>query len=171
MALLAGSLSEVFFQKAAKSYQETGAYWPALRFNLVVSGGLALAILFATLLLARWAIGIYLGPGWAPVGDVLVLLAPMMAARFVFITISAAPLVTGRTRWLLVANATLALSMAAIFILAKIRSLSFEAYLQLFSIGTAGLYAVLAAAISLTAYRHYRIPKPKGASARPASDR
>jgi O-antigen/teichoic acid export membrane protein len=155
MALLAGSLSEVFFQKAAKSFQSDGVYWRPLRFNLVVAGGLAAIIFVLTLLLARWAVDIYLGSHWAPVATVLVILAPMMAARFVFITISAAPLVTGRTGWLLAANAALAAAMAGIFGFAKWRGLTFEAYLGLSSIGTAIIYLLLVTIIVATAYRRY----------------
>lgn len=158
MALLASSLSEVFFQKAAKSFQLTGAYWQPLRFNLVIAGGLAAAILIATLLLARWAVDIYLGSQWGPVADVLIILAPMMAARFVFITISAAPLVTGKTGWLLAANALLALSMAGVFLLAKWRGADFETYLALSSLSTAIIYFLLVSAITITAHRRYREP-------------
>jgi O-antigen/teichoic acid export membrane protein len=156
MALLAGSLSEVFFQKAAKSFQLTGSYWPPLRFNLAVAGSLAAAIFVATLLLARWAVHIYLGSQWGPVADVLIIMAPMMAARFVFITVSAAPLVTGRTRWLLGANAALALSMTVIFLLAKWWGAAFETYLTLSSISSAIIYFALIAVIGLTAYRDDR---------------
>jgi O-antigen/teichoic acid export membrane protein len=167
MALLAGSLSEVFFQKAAQSFQSGGGYWRPLRFNLVVAGGLAAAIFVLTLLLARWAVDIYLGKHWAPVADVLIILAPMMAARFIFITVSAAPLVTGRTGWLLAANATLALAMAAIFGLAKWRGLDFETYLSISSIGTALIYLLLVAAIATTAYRRYREPPDQSARSSP----
>lgn len=160
MALLAGSLSEVFFQKAAKSFQAEGVYWRPLRFNLIVAGGLAAVIFALTLLLARWAVDIYLGSHWAPVATVLIILAPMMAARFVFVTVSAAPLVTGRTGWLLAANAALAASMAAIFAFAKWRGLTFEAYLGLSSISTAVLYLLLVAQIVATAYRRYREVSP-----------
>ena len=164
MALLAGSLSEVFFQKAAKSFQSDGSYWRPLRFNLVVAGGLAAIIFALTLLLARWAVDIYLGKHWAPVATVLIILAPMMAARFIFVTVSAAPLVTGRTGWLLAANAVLAASMAAIFGFAKWRGLTFEAYLGLSSISTAILYLLLVAAIVATAYRRYRGPSAQSAA-------
>lgn len=158
MALLAGSLSEVFFQKAAKAYQSSGGYWGPLRFNLVVAGASAAAIFALTLLLARWAVGIYLGLHWGPVADVLILLAPMMAARFIFITVSAAPLVTGRTGWLLAANALLALIIAGVFGLAKWRDMGFEEYLSLSSISTAMVYLLLVTIIATTAYRRYREP-------------
>lgn len=158
MALLAGSLSEVFFQKAAKAYQSSGGYWRPLWFNLAVAGGASGVIFGLTLLLAHWAVDIYLGPHWGPVATVLILLAPMMAARFIFITVSAAPLVTGRTGWLLAANAALALAMAGIYGLAKWRGLSFEAYLSLSSLSTAALYLSLVAIIAATAYRRYREP-------------
>jgi O-antigen/teichoic acid export membrane protein len=154
MALLAGSLSEVFFQKAAKSFQLGGSYWRPLRFNLLVAASLAGLILILTLLLARWAVSLYLGPHWAPVAGVLIILAPMMAARFVFVAISAAPLVTGKTGWLLAANAGLALTMVGIFIFAKWQGLGFEAYLSLSSIGTAIIYVILVFLIATNAYRH-----------------
>jgi lipopolysaccharide exporter len=156
MALLAASLSEVFFQKAAQSFRSTGGYWNPLRFNLVIAGGLAVVIFAATLLFAHWAVDIYLGSKWGPVANVLIIIAPMMAARFVFVTISAAPLVTGRTGWLLAANALLALVMIFVFALAKLLGLDFATYLSMSSLGMAFLYLMLIAAITITAYRHYR---------------
>ena len=61
MALLASSMSEVFFQKAAQSHNRDGAFWKPMRFNLIVAGSLAVVIFAATLLLARIAVRIYLG--------------------------------------------------------------------------------------------------------------
>jgi O-antigen/teichoic acid export membrane protein len=154
MALLAGSLSEVFFQKAAKSFRLGDGYWQPLRFNLVVAGGLASVIFVLTLLFARWAVDLYLGSHWRPVAEVLIILAPMMAARFVFVAISAAPLVTGRTGWLLTANAGLAATMVGIFIFAKCRGLDFHDYLKVSSYGTAAIYLVLVISIATSAYRY-----------------
>lgn len=156
MALLAGSLSEVFFQKAAQSYRATGAFWQPLRFNLIVAGGLAAAVMIATLLLARIAVDIYLGPGWDPVATVLILVAPMMAGRFLFHAISAAPLVIGRTAWLLAANALLALVPTAIYGLAKLRGLEFAHFLGLMSGAMSVLYAGLIALIAWQVRRSYR---------------
>ena len=156
MALLAGSLSEVFFQKAAQAYHATGSFWQPLRFNLRVAGALAAAVLVATLLFARIAVDLYLGPGWGPVATVLIVLAPMMAGRFLFVAISAAPLVTGRTLWLLAANALLALVPAALYGLAKWSEIEFVAFLSLMSTAMTVVYAGLIALIALQAYRSYR---------------
>ena len=156
MALLAGSLSEVFFQKAAQAYHATGSFWQPLRFNLVVAGGLAAAVLVATLVLARIAVDLYLGPGWGPVATVLIVLAPMMAGRFLFVAISAAPLVTGRTLWLLSANALLALVPTAIYAFAKWTDIEFVAFLGWMSAAMSLLYAGLVALIVLQAQRTHR---------------
>ena len=160
MALLAASLSEVFFQKAAQSFRTTGGYWSTLRFNLGVAGCLAFLIFIATLLLSHWVVDIYLGPKWGPVADVLIIIAPMMAARFVFVTVSAAPLVIGRTGWLLAANAVLALAMTAAFAVSKWWGFNFETYLAVSSLSVAAIYLALVAAIATTAYRHYRTDAP-----------
>lgn len=156
MALLASSLSEVFFQKAAQSFHSDRTFWKPLRFNLIVAGSFALLIFVATLLLARIAVQIYLGPDWDAVATVLIILAPMMAARFLFVAVSSAPLVTGHTRSLLTANATLALVPIAIYGLGKWRGLEFEAFLGLMSAALSVLYAGLIALIALHVRRSYR---------------
>ena len=156
MALLASSLSEVFFQKAAQSFNSDRTFWKPLRFNLILAGGFALVIFIATILLARVAVRIYLGPEWDPVATVLIILAPMMAGRFLFVAVSAAPLVTGHTRWLLAANGALAAVTFAAYLAARFLGLGFSDYLILSSASVAMLYATMVVMIAVVTYRRYR---------------
>lgn len=156
MALLASSLSEVFFQKAAQSFNSDRTFWKPLRFNLILAGGFALVIFIATILLARLAVRIYLGPEWDPVATVLIILAPMMAGRFLFVAVSAAPLVTGHTRWLLAANGALAAVTFATYLAARFKGLGFTDYLILSSVSVGILYAATVVTIALVTYRRYR---------------
>jgi O-antigen/teichoic acid export membrane protein len=156
MALLAGSLSEVFFQKAARAFHSEGAFWKPLKFNLAVAGGFALLILVLTVLLARFAVRIYLGADWDPVATVLIILSPMMAARFLFITVSAAPLVTGHTGRLLAANAALAAVTVVAYLVALQWNLGFTDYLALTSVLVSSLYSVIVAGIAIQTHRNYR---------------
>ena len=96
------------------------------------------------------------GSHWGPVADVLIILAPMMAARFVFITVSAAPLVTGRTGWLLARQCGLALAMAGVFLLAKCTRRRFRNLSHALQPEQAIIYLLLVAAITRPAHRHYR---------------
>ena len=147
MALLAGSLSSVFFQRAAKAHREIGSFLPLLNFNLGLGTALAGTIWIAKLVLSKWAIGVYLGSEWGSVADVLILLAPMMACRFVFITVSATPLVLGQTRWLLGARIALGAGCIGTFAAADMLDATFPQYLELTSIVVAGIYVVLIAGI------------------------
>jgi O-antigen/teichoic acid export membrane protein len=158
MALLASSLSEVFFQKAAQSVNSDGTFWKPMRFNLLVAGGFSLLIFIATILLARIAVRIYLGAEWDPVATVLIILAPMMAGRFLLVALASAPLVTGHTGWLLAANLALAAATVGAYVAAKILSLGFTDYLALSSWLSAALYALVIAVIVANTYRRYRRP-------------
>jgi len=153
MGLIAGSMSSVFFQRAAKLYRETGSFTDPLHFNLKIGVALAALIWIAKLLLSEWAVDIYLGSKWKHVAEVLILLAPMMALRFVFISVSATPLILGRTLWLLGARISLAAVCLATFALANSLQMSFPAYLQLTSIAIASVYAVLVGTIWFQASR------------------
>ena len=158
MALIASSLSEVFFQKAAQSYNLDRTFWKPLRLNLLVAGSLALLILIATIVLARIAVRIYLGAEWDPVATVLIILAPMMAGRFLLVALSSAPLVTGHTGWLLIANLALAGATVGAYVAAKFLSLSFTDYLTLSSGLSAALYAIMIAVIVTYTFCRYRRP-------------
>lgn len=158
MALLASSMSEVFFQKAAKSFHAHGTFWKPFRVNLLVAGGLAFVIMVATILLARVAVGFYLGRHWDMVATVLIILAPMMAGRFLFVAVASAPLVTGRTSFLLASNATLAAATLLVYLVARATKLGFTEYLTVASLVIATLYATIVTAISVQTYRRYRRP-------------
>ena len=99
---------------------------------------------------------IYLGADWDPVATVLILLAPMMAGRFLFVAVSAAPLVSGHTGRLLAANALFAAATVGAYLVADSRALGFNDYLALWSGLLATLYAMMIAAITATTYRFYR---------------
>ena len=82
----------------------------------------------------------------------------MMAGRFLLVALSSAPLVTGNTGWLLIANAALAAATVGAFVVAKWLALGFTEYLALSSWLAAALYAITIAAIVIHTYRRYRRP-------------
>jgi O-antigen/teichoic acid export membrane protein len=147
MALIAGSLSSVFFQRAAKAHRETGSFTSLLNFNLALGSLIAGLIWIAKLIASSWVIDLYLGSAWAAVADVLILLAPMMALRFVFITVSATPLILGQTLWLLGGRVALAAGMIGTYVAAEFLQANFLQYLQLTSIVIAVIYTLLIAGI------------------------
>jgi O-antigen/teichoic acid export membrane protein len=156
MAVFANSLSEVYFQRAARAFQEEGRFWSNMRFNIAVAGTLAIAIFLPMALVARPVISIYLGAEWTAVAEVIIALTPMMALRFVYITISSTPLLIGKPHWLLIGNVVLALTMLGSFALAKILTLDFSQYLWLSSLTSAacyGAYIIWFATVTLRRYR------------------
>jgi O-antigen/teichoic acid export membrane protein len=140
MAVFANSLSEVYFQRAARAFQQEGSFWKEMRLNIAISAALALAIFLPMALVARPVIAIYLGREWIAVAEVVIALTPMMGLRFVYITISSTPLVIGKPQWLLMGNILLALTMLASFSLARVMELDFQQYLTLSSLTSAMCY-------------------------------
>jgi lipopolysaccharide exporter len=141
MAVFGNSLSEVYFQRAARAFKEEGRFWDKIRFNLAIAGALAVAIFVPMAIIARPVIAVYLGRDWTEVAEVIIALTPMMALRFVYITISSTPLVIGKPQWLLIGNIILAGTMVGSFALAKVLTLDFSQYLILSSLTSAACYS------------------------------
>jgi O-antigen/teichoic acid export membrane protein len=104
LQLFNDSLSQIFFQKAARAQEERGHFWSETRFNLLTSGSLSVAILVLILLFARPFTELYLGRTWRPAADMLVLLAPMLAMRSLAMSIGTTVFVLRRAHWLFVHN-------------------------------------------------------------------
>src|SRR3954452_12076156 len=81
LQLFNDSLSQVFFQKAARARERTGHFWPELRFNLIAMSLVAVATMTGIWVLARPVIDLYLGRQWTPVATMLMVLAPMLGIR------------------------------------------------------------------------------------------
>ncbi len=117
LQLFNDSLSQVFFQKAARAQEETGGFWTQMKFNVLVSGLLSLGVLVGIWLFARPFITLYLGRDWAPAADILLILAPMLAMRSLCMSIATAVFVLKKPSWLLfhnIANAAVLLVAYAI---------------------------------------------------------
>ena len=156
LALISGSLSEVFFQKASASYRRTGGFWKEVRLNILSTAALSLVIFVPMALLARPVFGFAFGEQWLPAADLLVLLAPMLAVRFVSASIQTAPLVIGRASWLLAQNFGLIAAIALAFGLAKREGLAIESYVLLTSLLMAAVYGAFLLFVALTVRRRYR---------------
>lgn len=104
LQLFNDSLSQVFFQKAARSQEETGGFWAQMKFNVLVSGLLSIGVLVGILIFAQPFITLYLGKNWEPAADILLILAPMLAMRSLCMSIATAVFVLKKPSWLLFHN-------------------------------------------------------------------
>ena len=104
LQLFNDSLSQVFFQRAARAFEERGEFWQEFRFTLLWSGLISLVMLFGMLFLARPVLAIYLGPGWDLAATILIIMAPMLAIRSVTMSLATTVFVLRRPAWLLFHN-------------------------------------------------------------------
>lgn len=104
LQLFNDALSQVFFQKAAQAQEERGSFWNEMKFNVLTSGLLSLAVLIGVWLFARPFITIFLGPRWAPSATILLILAPMLAMRGLCMSVATAVFVLRRPGWLFAHN-------------------------------------------------------------------
>jgi lipopolysaccharide exporter len=111
LQLFNDSLSQVFFQRAARAQEQRGEFWDEFRFTALASGAISLAMLAGLVLFARPVIAIYLGPQWELAGEILVILAPMLAVRSVTMSLATTVFVLKKPSWLLWHNVA---SVAAI---------------------------------------------------------
>lgn len=156
LSLISGSLSDVFFQKASASYRRCGAFWSELRFNITTASFLSLVIFVPMALLAPPLFRIVFGQRWLTAADMLVLLVPMLAVRFVSATIQTAPLVVGKANWLLAQNIGLVTVMLIVYGAAKVVQLPIHSYLLMTSLLMALVYGCNVAFIAWTVNRSYR---------------
>lgn len=115
LQLFNDSLSQVFFQRAARAQEERGEFWAEYRFTLLASGAISLAMLVGMLLLARPVLAIYLGPGWDMAATILIIMAPMLAIRSVTMSLATTVFVLKKPAWLLYHNMAGVVAIAGAF--------------------------------------------------------
>jgi len=115
LQLFNDALGQVFFQKAARSQERTGSFWSEMKFNVVTSGAISVAVLVGIWLLATPFITLYLGRQWAPSAQMLLILAPMLAMRSLCMSVATAVFVLKRPQWLLYHNLANAAVQGAAF--------------------------------------------------------
>jgi O-antigen/teichoic acid export membrane protein len=155
LAMFSASLSQVFFQKASKSYCATGVFWLEMRLNLAMAACLGLVIFSVLIAFSEVFIAIYLGEAWSATSDILVALSPMIAANFVYSTISVAPLVIGRPKILLLVRLGLCGVMVGAFLVSYFQSLPITEYLLLHSFMSCFIYLVFIVSICLLVKKQY----------------
>lgn len=128
------SLSQIFFQKAARAQEERGSFWRETKFNLLVSGVLSGGALVAILLLARPVITVYLGAQWEPSATILIILAPMLALRSITMSIATTVFVIGKAHWLLLHNVASLLILLTAFGVAFLSSGSLHMFLTVLTV-------------------------------------
>lgn len=161
LSVIAGSLSQVFFQKGARAFRETGVFWDELRFNVAAALGLSLCIYSVAIIGAVPLTRIYLGPQWLPAADVLVYLAPMLGVRFVSGTIASMPLIIGKPKLLLIKNVFLLGALVAAFLVAWAETLSLADYLILNTVLTGAVEATFVVFVVWYTKRHYASLPPQ----------
>lgn len=114
LQLFNDSISQVYFQRAARAKDERGEFWREFRFTLLCSGLLSLGILAGLELLAKPVIVLFLGAKWEMAGTILVILAPMLAIRSVTMSLATTVFLLHRPAWLLYHNiaSVIAISIA-----------------------------------------------------------
>jgi len=134
LQLFNDSLSQVFFQKAARAHEESGHFWPELRFNLIVTGFVSLGTVAGIWLLAKPVIALYLGAQWLPVATILIVLAPMLGIRSVAYSITPSIFVLRRVHWRFIHFVIEAVLHAVCYVAAIWQGLTAIQYLILLSV-------------------------------------
>lgn len=140
LQVMSEAQSQVFFQRAGREWRAGQAVWPVMRANLLLAAAMAGVILIGLLLLARPFTRIYLGEQWVFAGDILVILAPMLAARSLCVSVQTIVFVIGRVPVLMLSNLALLINTVAIFALARASGMAVSDYLQLYSATQTAIY-------------------------------
>jgi lipopolysaccharide exporter len=156
LQLFNDSLSQVFFQRAARAQEERGEFWQEYRFTLFWSGLISLAMLVGMVLLARPLLAIYLGPGWDMAATILIIMAPMLAIRSVTMSLATTVFVLKRPAWLFYHNIGAVTATAAAFAGAWAAGMGLEHFLMLLAALQAAELAVFFAVITRAARRQYQ---------------
>lgn len=145
LALFNDALSQTFHQKAARAKELKGHFWDEMKFSLVASALLSVAVLAAIVLLAKPFITIYLGKKWAPAADMLIILAPMLAMRSLTMSIGTTVFVMRAAHWLLIHNVANVLTTVVAYAIAAFLGLSSLNFLIVASALLTAEYAFFAA--------------------------
>jgi O-antigen/teichoic acid export membrane protein len=166
LVLFSASLSEVFFQKASRSYRETGSFWNEVRFNLIAAGSLSLLMFVPLAFIARPLFQFAFGDEWLLAADILIYLSPMLAIRFVSASLLTAPLVVGKPQWLFAHNVGLVAAMCAGFLLGLVLELPLKPYLLLNSALMSAVYLMFTVQVVRAART---LESPTGSATAPAA--
>jgi O-antigen/teichoic acid export membrane protein len=128
------ALSQIYFQKAARSHEERGSFWPELKLTLLASGLVAAGLVGGILFFARPIVVGYLGRQWEEVATILAILAPMLAARSVTSAIQSTAYILRRASWLLAHNVLNVLALSLAFVLAIIGQFGWSGFFELTAI-------------------------------------
>jgi O-antigen/teichoic acid export membrane protein len=157
---LTDALSQIYFQKAARSYEERGSFWPELELTLLASSLLAAGLVPGILLFAKPVVVTYLGARWEPVATILAILAPMLATRSIISSIHSTTYVLRRAWWLLVHNLANVLVVTLAFLTAVLGSLGSTGFFELMALLASIEYVLFGTVLVIAARRHVlRSPK------------
>lgn len=155
LQLFNDSLGQVFFQKAARAQQERGHFWPEMKLSLTVSAAVSIAVLAAIWLLAKPFVRFYLGEQWLGAADILVLLAPMLAARSLAMSVATTVFVLRSAHWLFIHNIANAALQGVAFAGALLLGLGLMPFLYLVTALLTLEYAVFGLALAAAARRGF----------------
>jgi O-antigen/teichoic acid export membrane protein len=161
LALFASSLSDVFFQKVAASFRATGSLWKELKFNIVSSSILSVAIFIPLAIIVRPFVDNYLGEKWGKAADILIFISPYLAVRFVAVATSSTALIIGKPKWLLTSNTALLIAISAATVFAFEEHLPLREYLLLTSTVMSVIYVTFITYLAIRVRGSFNAANPK----------
>jgi O-antigen/teichoic acid export membrane protein len=132
IAVVAATLSNLFFQKASKSYNQTGSFANELKINLIFTISLAALIYITSKYLAYDLTLIFLGDGWIKSAEIILILIPLMVVKLISATVASIPLIVKKPKYLLVNNLSLFTSMVLTFFISTIYTMNIVDTLQFY---------------------------------------
>lgn len=155
LQLFNDSLSQVFFQRAARAQEDRGEFWQEFRLTLLWSGLISLAMLIGLVLFARPVVSFYLGQGWEMAGTILVILAPMLAVRSVTMSLATSVFVLKRPVWLFFHYGANVAAMVLAFLYAWLTGAGLLQFLIALAVLQGLEYAVFGVLLGVTVRRRY----------------
>ncbi|MDQ2877778.1 MAG: oligosaccharide flippase family protein [Pseudomonadota bacterium] len=167
LQLFNDSLSQVFFQRAARAQEERGEFWQEYRFTLICAGLISMVMLAGLLIFAKPVTVFYLGPRWALAGTILVILAPMLAMRSVAMSLATSVFVLRRPAWLLFLNMASVMAIVVTFGVTRFNGANLLGFMKMLAILQGAEYAIFALLVGTAVYRASRrservVAEPQG---------
>ena len=153
LQLFNDSLSQTFYQRAARARETRGEFWQEFGLTLLLAGSVSVVMLGGIMLLAEPVISIYLGKKWMFAGTILVTLAPMLAIRSVVMSVATTVFVLRRPQWLLFHNIASVVAIAAAFIFALVTRTSLLSFVTALAVVQGVEYAAFGTVL-FVAVRH-----------------
>jgi O-antigen/teichoic acid export membrane protein len=134
IALIAGNVSKVFFERATAVYHEESNFRKEFKQTFLLLLIIAVPMTLFLMVFSPLLFSIFFGEEWRIAGEYVVILAPMFGIRFIVTTVSPALIIVGKQRIEFFLQLSFLISIVGIYLFAAFNKTDVLTFLRLISL-------------------------------------